>query len=265
MEARVAAGKDDGGQLPPSDEAIEARQRLARQGDPMGLRLRGKERKRFEAQRPRAGHGRQQELGTRDIVAPYAVGGTRRAETVAVNVRETPLEHMYARGKITDAEKRAGDVFRGLCEAVEIGGGVIDPARIKVDSSGAGDPLTERAIKAAKELDKTVQVIGHTDYLLLHEVCAAGWSLLEIARRWYAGLEDCRRAREAGSYLGRRVREALAQLVTLWGLDGRASNGKTRGARGFTKAEMRPEEWTYDPAKAKAENKAREKRRRKKR
>lgn len=212
----------------------------------------------------RPGYGGQVETEERTIVRPYEIGGTRETQTATVNVRETPLEHMYARGVITDGEKRAGEMFRRHCETIEMGGGVIDPARIKVDTSGPGDPMSDKAIDAGRKLAFAAQRIGHMDYALLHEVCAAGRSLVEVAKRWYM-LGSARQARTAGGHIGRRVRDALAVLAKDWGTEsGSDDKQKPNTLRSFGKMSLDPSQWNYSPEKAKADNKARRRRRRRK-
>lgn len=219
--------------------------------------------------RPGPGHNGQREErdAPRDMPRPYAVGGeTIHDERPSVNVRETPLEHMYARGVISDAEKRAGDLFRRYCEEASLGGGVIDPGRIKVDHSGAGDPMTDRALDAETKLREAARRVGQLDYALLHDVCAVGKSFLEVARLWYLGLDRTPTlAREAGRHVGRRVRDALAVLADLWGCHGGSGKPQQLSVlRPFDKAALDPGEWNYDPEATKTADKARRRRRRKK-
>jgi hypothetical protein len=162
------------------------------------------------------------EEGDRVVDNPYALlpeageGPQPKTQPVKVNLRETPIEHMWARGLISREEKAEADWFRGRCEAARIGGpGVIDPQRIKVDMSGPPIAVAERSLIAASDLAKMQEQLGMLDYDILVQACEVGRPLAEIVQRWYMVAEGTRLEKDLSLHIGRRVRDALAMLVKL--------------------------------------------------
>jgi hypothetical protein len=193
-----------------------------------------------------------------------------KTQVVKANVRETPVEFMWARGHISHEEKIVADWFRKCCEDARIGGGVIDPSRIKVDTSTSKMTVTEKLLLSAYDLAEARKRLGFYDYDLLVQACDVGRSLTEIARRWYTMVPGSSLEREMVLHLGRRVRDALAILVA-WrvqpkeGKQGR----KIRGYRSFSGLTADANSWDAPAptkeelaAQAKASRRRRRKRRR---
>ena len=102
---------------------------------------------------------------------------------MTINVRESPLEEMFARRQIGPAQKRAGDRFRALYELVAIQRG------------GASDPIPDRVIDAGRKLGEIAADLGKQDYAIVSAICGEGLTVLETARRWEGCDDPSNRAR----------------------------------------------------------------------
>ena len=97
---------------------------------------------------------RQRDASGRQLMVddPYEKGAKL---AVTKNVRESSTELMHARGQIDDAQKRAADRFRLLYERLGVSrGGAVDPAKVRVDTSGVSDPIPDRVIDASRRLSE---------------------------------------------------------------------------------------------------------------
>jgi hypothetical protein len=186
------------------------------------------------------------EEGERTVDNPYAalpdphrdpaLPPEPKTHVVTINTRETPVEFMWARGLISHNEKAMADWFRRCCEGARVGGGVIDPQRIKVDSSPSGTAVTEALLQANHNLKEARDRLGLSDYDLLAQACDVGRSLVEIAHRWRDLPPGSNAERKMVAYLGTRVRDALAVLVA-WRVqpkEGREKPRKVGGYRSFS-------------------------------
>lgn len=159
-----------------------------------------------------------------------------KTQVVKANVRETPVEFMWSRGLLSHDEKSMADWFRKCCEDSRACGGVIDPARIRVDTSSSNLNYSEVALDAAKQLTEARSRLGFYDFDLLVQACDVGRTLTQIARRWYSMAEGSSLEREMILHLGHRVRDALAILVS-WRVQTKStkkSHGKVAGYRSFS-------------------------------
>lgn len=132
----------------------------------------------------------------------------KRSDAV-VNIRESAIETMFARGVIDQAQKKAADKFRAFWEAMGGKESSMDYTQDRVDG-GRGDPVVGR-LTAAQELNKARLLLGARLYDLVCKVCGEGRALSEVS-------ESKRDKLTAADNL----RNSLDDLAEMWGL-------KTRG------------------------------------
>jgi hypothetical protein len=142
------------------------------------------------------------------------VSGDPRA--VVINVRPNSIEHMHARGKITDVQKDVAERFLVLHERASSDGlKAIDYSKVTVDCGSMGDnQASERQIRAIHELAGVSRAIGARGYGLLVDVIVEGRSMKDITQE-FSKANGCHRTNAAG-YLSFRIAEALDQLSAHW-------------------------------------------------
>jgi len=117
------------------------------------------------------------------------------------------ISREHASRRIDDAQKAAADEFYKL-RVKTMSNGLSSPsfAREYVDSSGRGDPITDRFILACKRLNQARSVIGITDYEILNQCIVEGLSPSAMHTN------DTERRISAS-----RIRKALEMLAVYWG------------------------------------------------
>lgn len=99
-----------------------------------------------------------------------------------VNVRESAIETLFARGSLDRPQKQAADRFRSLWETMGgAGAGAIDYTQEHVDGGGASDPISLRQLAAGKELKRCRILLGARGFALVSNVAGDGRSLPEVA------------------------------------------------------------------------------------
>lgn len=180
--------------------------------------------------RARPGRDGRFELDRREVVDPgddRSPGGQRW--DAPVNIRESALGHMAARGRIDPTELLAGERFRRLWERAQIGPArSLDPERFG-GGDGARDHLTEELLIAGEHLAKALQALGPVGSQLLTLVVVEGQKIEDVARAWsrQGGVVSGRRAE---GYVTGRIIEALDELVRHWGLEGKGRTRKRKAA-----------------------------------
>ncbi len=89
-------------------------------------------------------------------------GGKLRGRSVTVNLAESPLSWLHARGHLSDQLFEAGERLRGDYEQAQLGASVTmswDPVRIK-GRGGQGLSPTERQIAAKARFDGALAAAG---------------------------------------------------------------------------------------------------------
>ncbi len=131
----------------------------------------------------------------------------RRIKAVK-NLRESAIETLYARGRLDEAQKKAGDRFRATWEAAGGGGaGAMDYAQLRVDGGGAKDPISERQVDASKMLRDCRVMLGQRNYDLVVKVAGQGLS--------FADITTVERTRNT---MADNLRDALDDLAKMWGM-----------------------------------------------
>lgn len=151
---------------------------------------------------------------------PAHAGGDRvDTVTVTINIRESSIAQMHARGQIDDPQCRAADRFRNLCERAGLNGlQAVDISRERVDNaSGRRDPADCR-LDALRELTLVARELGKIGYPVCVAVCADRMSVRELATRMMGRAPKKREL----DYYGRLLRDHLDLLCSLWGYKQRA-------------------------------------------
>jgi hypothetical protein len=124
----------------------------------------------------------ERELGTNGALASAPRPGRRR---VTVNLAESPLTWLHARGHLSDAQLAAGECLRRDYERAQLGAGVTmrwDVVHIVHRGSERGLNLTERQLAARERFDGALAMAGKDLSDILWRVVCAGDSLATAER-----------------------------------------------------------------------------------
>ena len=162
---------------------------------------------------------REIELVPREVADPHfdpAYSPSREPDTVTVmvNVRESSIAQMQARGQIDDAQKVAADRLRGVFERAGFGGiASLDITRERVDGGRSRDGITDTRLDAARQLSSLARELGKIGYPVCVLICGDRLSVREMAHRM---LGRPAKKREL-DYYGRLRRDHLDSLCFHWG------------------------------------------------
>lgn len=134
-----------------------------------------------------------------------------RKITASVNLRESAIATLAAKGALGPSQVAAADRFRALWE--RLGGkgfGTIDLARERVDGGLAREPVTAAALDAGRELKRCRLLLGEYGYWLVRQVAGERRSLHEF----------CATRRERDSTAD-WLRRDLTALARMWGYETR--------------------------------------------
>ncbi len=112
------------------------------------------------------------------------VYGTRPARTVTVNLAESPLAWLHARGHLSDRLRDAGEALRSDYERAQLPASITmrwDPVRVKSTGSGGLAP-SERQIAARQRFDGAIRAAGKGLEDILWRVVCAGEPLPEAEK-----------------------------------------------------------------------------------
>ncbi len=106
-------------------------------------------------------------------------GGLRRSRSVTVNLAESPLVWLHARGHLSQRLLDAGEALRADYERAQLPSSITmrwDPVRSASTAPGGLDP-TERQIAARQRFDGAIKAACHGLEDILWRVVCAGESL----------------------------------------------------------------------------------------
>jgi len=130
-----------------------------------------------------------------------------RKITAAVNIRESAIAALAAKGALNQAQVAAADRFRALWERMGgMGAGAIDYSREAVDGGGRHEAVSIAQIDAGRELKRCRLLLGEYGYSLVRLVAGERRSLHEIC--------GSRRERDSTADWLKRDLTALAEM---WG------------------------------------------------
>jgi hypothetical protein len=134
-----------------------------------------------------------------------------RKITASVNIRESAIATLAAKGVLDPAQVAAADRFRALWERVGGRGvGTIDLVRERVDGGERREPVTASALDAGRELRRCRLLLGEYGYWLVRQLAGERRSLHEFC--------PTRRERDSTADWLRRDLTALAKM---WGYETR--------------------------------------------
>lgn len=111
-------------------------------------------------------------------------GGARAARTVTVNLAESPLVWLHARGHLPDRLLDAGEALRADYERAQLSASVTmrwDPVRVKTTGERGLSP-TERQIAARQRFNGAIAAAGRGLEDILWRVVCAGEGLPEAEK-----------------------------------------------------------------------------------
>lgn len=88
---------------------------------------------------------------------------SRNRRTVTVNLAESPLAWLHARGHLNDRLFAAGECLRADYERARLGPNVTmrwDPVRVKIEGRGPSLSQTERQVAAKQRFDGAIALAG---------------------------------------------------------------------------------------------------------
>lgn len=131
-----------------------------------------------------------------------------------VNILESPLGLMAARGHLTAAQVRAGSRFRALWEALGTNVRAMDYSKDPVDGGGQSDPISFRQMEAGLELSKLVSnnVIGKRHFDVLVDIIGLGIAIPALGK-----------TRTERDIITGYLKHGLEDLAVLWGYQTRIS------------------------------------------
>lgn len=139
---------------------------------------------------------------------PYALERGDKREAVR-SLRDDPIERLYHRRQIDEAQREAGIAYRRDLELAEFGGArAIDPTREAVDGGGMiQDGLTDRQRKATTRLIGAGRAMGLLQESIVRAVVQGNLfpGQVAVARGFTA-----RRVQENYAWLFRQALDALA-------------------------------------------------------
>ena len=148
-----------------------------------------------------------------EVDNPY--GLDRGAKSPAFRpLRDDPIERLFMRRQIDEAQRDAGVAYRRDLELAEFGGArAIDPTKEAVDGGGIiPEPFSERRSEATQRLVKAGQRMGLLQESIVRAVIAGNLFPGQVAiRRGFTS----RREQESYAWLFRQALDALAVFYKL--------------------------------------------------
>ncbi|MCX2699241.1 hypothetical protein [Ochrobactrum chromiisoli] len=124
-----------------------------------------------------------------------------------VNIKESAVGTLYARGHINDAQWAAAGRFRMCWEQSGAKGAIaIDYGRVQVDGGKAIDPLPDRVVDATQQLNDCIPVLGKRTFDIMVKVVGQGMEITDIAKT----------QREKTTFSD-YIKDGLEELAVHWG------------------------------------------------
>lgn len=163
--------------------------------------------------------------GTKTVADPY----DGKPLHVACNARHDPLESLYVRKRINEAQKRAGDRVAALCVR-SAGEGVkgIDYADDRVDGGPAWKDIPTSRMEAAQELGLLSRAVGKLGYAVLIRVVGDGFEIQEVAKLWSGNPKPSKMERD---YVSKTLQDALSEAAVYYGFQSDQSGPSARVMR----------------------------------
>ena len=129
----------------------------------------------------------QRELVERELTeaGPGRAAPRKGRRSVTINLAESPLSWLHARGHLSDTQFAAGECLRRDYERADLAPGVTmrwDPVRVQGGAAEHGLTASERQIAARQRFDGAVTAVGPGLSDILWRVVCAGEGLPEAER-----------------------------------------------------------------------------------
>jgi hypothetical protein len=114
----------------------------------------------------------------------HAAGGPRPRRTVTVNLAESPLVWLHARGHLSERLLNAGEALRADYERAQLSASITmrwDPVRVK-STGERGLAASERQVAARQRFDGAIKAAGRGLEDILWRVVCAGEALPEAEK-----------------------------------------------------------------------------------
>nr|WP_319513817.1 hypothetical protein [uncultured Cohaesibacter sp.] len=154
------------------------------------------------------------------IENPYGKGEFEKVKRRVID----PIENLFARGRLDDMQHRAAHLVRKAVEGMAQSVGSIDPERIRVDCSGAGDS-TVFIMEASATLKRAQQAVelemGREGWNVVRRVAGDGETLTAVALDFVVSAEELKNggvSREAKAYASRALQLGLNHVAVEFGL-----------------------------------------------
>lgn len=134
--------------------------------------------------------------------------GNPKLVSAALNLRESPIAMMAAKGHLETHQVEAAIKFRRLWESLGgSGAGSFDYSREPVDGGGPQEPITERQIDAGFKLEEARKHIGTRCFGIVEKVAGEGVPIAKLGN-----------SHREKTTLADYLRNALDDLSDLWGM-----------------------------------------------
>lgn len=175
----------------------------------------------YQAKQREAEEAKKRDRRARDLLRNARVVATEIDDPISGDrvvalrsVRDDPIADMLARGHIDQCEFETARHWQRAYEGAEIGGARgIDPSKEAVDGGCPREVLTDRQVRATKELKQAREELGTAGNWLIVSVLGTKKTLEVVAWEW-------RRAPPGSAtyrYIARRFHECLQALSELFG------------------------------------------------
>ena len=154
------------------------------------------------------------------IENPYGKGEFEKVKRRVID----PIENLFARGRLDDMQHKAAHIVRKAVEGMAQSVGSIDPERIRVDCSGAGDS-TVFIMEASAVLKRAQEVVelnmGREGWNVVRRVAGDGEALTVVALDFVVSAEELKNggvSREAKAYASRALQRGLNCVAAEFGV-----------------------------------------------
>lgn len=160
---------------------------------------------------PKHGFDGRVRLEPKDIEDPWS----GKVERKLGNACHDTLEALHSKGRIDDAQKRAGDRVRALHErSAGAGAKGIDYADDRVDGGGVWKDIPAHQLDGMMELARLSRAVGKVGYAVLIRVAVDGCNIGDIARMLTSKPKPSPIERD---YASRTLKDALDEAAVYFG------------------------------------------------
>lgn len=155
------------------------------------------------------------EMAVEEVDDPYEAG----AKIIVMrSLRDDPLQTLFAKKVIHEAQLEGGKAYMRDWETAERGPRAIDPTKEAVDGGRLPEPFTESQRKATRRLNEANYALGQQGSALIMNVLVLRQTMKQVAEN--RGLSGSRWE----DYFSKRLQESLTTLAEVYGFAMRSEN-----------------------------------------